>query len=181
MTLIRLNMALKGTLVLDMGSGPQFTSELLEEEGAKVITLDKYAPCEIDCDINDDFCQYLEDKKFDLIVMGAVIRYVEDKPLFLERLNRILKHGGLVFIDEFIHNPFNDMFLEIMNSMGAMEHWPRENFTPLETLETMIRENPSFSLTQIYSCWPGFFLEGKYPFPVWYSLVIKKEKQKIEN
>ena len=176
LNIIRQHIDLKGKKVLDIGSGPQFTADLMKELGAEVITLDKYAPCDLCSDINSDFTACLESGDFDLIVMGAVIRYIKDKKVFFQRAEKILKPGGIIFIDEFVHNMMNDAFLEGMVQIGAMEQWPKENFTPLEELESIISKTKKLKNDSIYSCWPYIFLKGKYPLPVWYSLILKKTK-----
>lgn len=176
MNIIRKEINLKGKLVLDCGSGPQFTTDLLKEAGAKVVTLDKFAPCDVCCDINDQFTSHFEAQKFDLVVMGAVIRYVCNKEKFFNKIKKVLKPKGIIFIDEFVHNLWNDAFLDFMNALGAMEQWPKENFTPLKELESIISNTESLNIDKIYSCWPGFFMEGKYPFSIWYSLIVKNSK-----
>lgn len=175
LNLIRLHIDLKGKKVLDIGSGPQFTTDLLKKMGAKVITLDKFAPCDLCTDVNSDFTASLETQDFDLIVMGAVIRYIRNKKLFFERASKILKPDGIIFIDEFVHNLMNDAFLDVMVQIGAMEQWPKEHFTPLEELEKIITGTKTLTKEAIYSCWPYVYLKGKYPMTVWYSLVLRKK------
>jgi len=175
MNIIAENIRLKNKKVLDMGSGPQFTTEMLKEKCACVKTLDKFAPCDFPFDVNDDFTACFQEKEFDLVIMGAVIRYIQDKKLFLKRLAKIIQKDGFVFVDEFVHNYWNDFFLENMVSLGAMEQWPQENFTPLEKLEEIVEKTKEFKIEKIYSCWPAFFLEGKFPFPTWYSVLLKKK------
>jgi len=133
-----------------------------------------WAPCTLSFDINDDFTQCLPGSSFDLIVVGAVIRYVENKPLFFNRLHQILSPTGVIFVDEFVHSPINDIFLDYMSLFGAMEQWPTENFTPFEDLSNLISATSGLSIKEIYSCWPAFFLKGKIGFPTWYSLIIEK-------
>lgn len=168
------NMDFQGKRILDIGSGPQFTAQILKEKGAFVFTVDKYAPCDCPLDVNSDLCVSLKERDFDLVILGAVIRYVKNKKKFFQQLAELLKPEGIVFIDEFVHNYWNDEFLEYMVSIGAMEQWPKENFVESDKLLKIIEKTKKFSLFRFYSCWPLFYLEGKNPFAVWYSLLLKK-------
>lgn len=160
---------------LDLGSGPQFTSHLLEKKGAKVITLDKFAPAHYEVDINLDLSKTLDkEPPFDIILMGAVIRYVTKPEQFFTQIASLLKKDGLLFIDEYVHSPANDFYLNYMNQMGAMEQWPKENFPTLESIKEALKHAPQLKIDKAFSCWPGFYLEGEHPFCLWYSLAIKK-------
>jgi len=165
---------LKGKEILDIGSGPQFLSDLLKQEGSKVTTLDKFAPADICIDINDKFESLLGEKKFDIVVLGAVIRYIKDIKCFLSKISYFIKDNGYIFMDEFVHNMFNDAFLNFMVSVGAMENWPKESFVSLEKIENIISKIKEYRIEKIYSCWPLFYLEGKWIEPVWYTVIIKK-------
>jgi len=175
--IIKNNFSLEGKEILDIGSGPQFLSDLLREKGAKVTTLDKFAPADICMDVNDDFINVIKDKKYDMIIMGAVVRYIKNIKCFLEKASLCLKDDGYIFIDEFVHNFFNDVFLEFMVSIGAMEQWPKEKFVSIDKLEKIISKIKDFKIEKIYSCWPLFYLEGKWFEPVWYTLILKKNKR----
>mgnify|MGYP001548091436 CR=1 FL=1 len=172
--LLSSQMELQGLTVLDCGSGPQFTADLLRQAGATVLTLDKYAPCDLACDLNDEFTACLAPHKFDLIMMGAVIRYIQDKAAFFKRIPGVMNPKGKIFLDEFVHNPWNDAFLQYMSMVGAMEEWPRETYTPQGEMEKLISQAKGLRLQKLFSCWPNMYLEGTYPLPMWYSMLIEK-------
>lgn len=165
---------LQGKTVIDMGSGPQFTADLLKRVGANVTTLDKYAPCDISFDMNEDFTQII-DKKFDAVMMGAVFRYIDDKVLFWKRLENILKEDAFIFLDEYVHNPINNTFLGAFNLFEKMYEFPWDQTCSLESVKNSIGIANSLEIEQIYSCWPNYFLVGEYPFSLWYSVIVKKK------
>lgn len=168
-------MPLKEIRCLDLGSGPQFTAELLRQAGALVVTVDRFAPADYEADINNALARTLSlEKPFHLILMGAVIRYVKNPESFFEETASLLESDGLLFIDEYAHSPANDLYLDCMTRMGAMEQWPEENFPTLKSIKDSLSLCKSLKIERIFSCWPGFFLEGEYPFCLWHTLAVKK-------
>ncbi len=161
-----------GKNVLDIGSGPQFMSDLLKQAGANVTTMDKFAPCQFPCDVNEDFTGLLEGHSFDLIIAGGMIRYVNDHSLFFTRCKNLLSPGGILLVDEFNPNPYSEALLQGFAFSGIMEPWPKEDFPSLETIEHALTTLAGFTVDALYSCWPMVYLKGKYPFSAWYTIIV---------
>lgn len=166
-------MNLNGINVLDCGSGPQFCADLLRQAGAKVLTIDKYAPCDIPLDLNEDFTDSLAPQTFDLVLMGAVIRYIDDKQAFFSRIPKLMSPTGKIFLDEFVYKPWNEAALQVMGLTGCMEVWPKENFTPIAELEDLLTKTDHLRMFKLFSCWPHLYLEGNYGLSMWHSMFIE--------
>lgn len=82
-----------GMTVLDVGSGPGYMTKALHDQGAKVISLDRYihpmtelySLRAIECEVEDyDLAQ--EDVDVDLVLMLDIIEHIHDPEAFLLRL-----------------------------------------------------------------------------------------------
>lgn len=85
--------ALSGKQVVDLGCGDQHLKEPFEEQGAS------YRGIDIDeCNLEVEPVP-IGDKTFDIAISMAVIEHLRDPGHFLSEVKRILKPGGVLWID----------------------------------------------------------------------------------
>jgi len=99
------NEKVKGKKLLDIGCGDGVLSYLFAKEGYEVSGID-YSDIAIEFakektkNLNIDFRQGsayelpFEDNSFDIVVSSDVIEHLEDMPLYLSEIKRVVKRGG---------------------------------------------------------------------------------------
>lgn len=84
---------LRGMSVLDLGCGDRFLSAAIENRGGTYIGLDIV-------DLNFEKDEFpINSSSIDVAISLSVIEHLHDPGIFLKEIKRILKHGGIVWMD----------------------------------------------------------------------------------
>jgi len=84
---------LNGLTILDLGCGDQFLKSAIEKRDGNYIGLDVE-------DLNFERDAFpLDDKSIDVAISLSVIEHLYDPSVFLGEIKRVLKHGGVVWMD----------------------------------------------------------------------------------
>lgn len=172
---ILLNLIGKNKVVLDLGCGDGFISELILKNGNEVVGIEvsEFAIKKAtekgikvyDCDLSSDWNNLIE-KKFDVVLSGEIIEHIFDTDKFLKNIHSVLKEDGVLILSTPNLAALGRRIFLLFGINPLIELTARKyesghiRYFTLGSLKKLLKEN-GFIITKFRSDYVSFYKNGK--------------------